>query len=81
MAAYAVSGNQWIGFDTPQTLYMKIQAASKRGVGGLMVGWQLQRRPDVQPAHQGCDCGPLLVGGEGLQVPQTGRAAHLRYHQ
>ena len=36
-AAYLVSGSTWIGFDLPQTLYMKIKEAEKLGLGGLMV--------------------------------------------
>ena len=38
MAAYMVSGSTWVAFDLPQTIYMKILAARKRGLGGLMVG-------------------------------------------
>ncbi|EFN53559.1 hypothetical protein CHLNCDRAFT_17567, partial [Chlorella variabilis] len=37
MAAYMVSGSTWVAFDLPQTIYMKILAARKRGLGGLMV--------------------------------------------
>jgi GH18 family chitinase len=41
-AAYAVNltdPSQWVSFDLPQTLYMKIQEARARGLGGLMV-WE-----------------------------------------
>ena len=36
-AAYLSLGTQWVAFDTPQTLWMKIQAAKQMGLGGLMV--------------------------------------------
>jgi chitinase len=36
-AAYLVSGSTWVGFDLPQTIYMKILAARQLGLGGLMV--------------------------------------------
>lgn len=36
-AAYLVEGNQWVSFDLPQTLYMKLLAARELGLGGLMV--------------------------------------------
>lgn len=32
-----VLGNQWVSFDLPQTLFMKIQAAKALGLGGLML--------------------------------------------
>ena len=37
MAAYAVKGNQWVSFDLPQTIYLKIKAARAMGLGGTMV--------------------------------------------
>jgi hypothetical protein len=64
MAAYAVSGSNWIGFDTPQTLWMKIQAARKRGVGGLMVGWQLRRC--LLCSAPACLLLPQLLGAAGV---------------
>ncbi len=36
-AAYLVLGNQWVSFDTPETLRWKIQEAKKWGLGGSMV--------------------------------------------
>ncbi len=33
-----VYGSEWIAFDLPQTIYMKILEARKLGLGGLMVG-------------------------------------------
>lgn len=36
-AAYLVKGNQWVAFDNPQTIYMKIEAARAMGLGGTMV--------------------------------------------
>ena len=36
-AAYLVEGDQWIAFDTPNTIAAKIAAARKLGLGGLMV--------------------------------------------
>jgi hypothetical protein len=36
-AAYLVHGSTWVGFDLPQTIWMKILAARERGLGGLMV--------------------------------------------
>jgi hypothetical protein len=37
-AAYLVQGNQWVSFDTAQTLTWKMQAAKAMGLGGVMVG-------------------------------------------
>ena len=36
-AAYLVKGNQWVSFDNPQTIFMKIEAARAMGLGGTMV--------------------------------------------
>lgn len=36
-AAYLVDGDQWVSFDLPQTLFMKLLAARELGLGGLMV--------------------------------------------
>ena len=70
-AAYLVSGSTWVGFDLPQTLYMKIKAADALGLGGLMVsascklglagraGWQAGR-----PAGQ------LSQGAAELLLPR-----------
>ena len=39
-AAYTWLGDQWVSFDTPDTLGMKKAAAKDLGLGGLMVrGW------------------------------------------
>lgn len=44
-AAYLVSGSMWVGFDLPQTIWMKILAARERGLGGLMVCLLCPPRP------------------------------------
>ena len=36
-AAYLVQGDQWVSFDLPQTIYMKIEAAREMGLGGISV--------------------------------------------
>ncbi|KAG2443822.1 hypothetical protein HXX76_002165 [Chlamydomonas incerta] len=36
-AAYYVRGRRWVGFDTPETLWMKQQAAAQRGMAGVMI--------------------------------------------
>ena len=37
MAAYLVKGDQWVSFDAPETMFMKIKAARAAGLGGVMV--------------------------------------------
>ena len=37
MAAYLVQGDQWVSFDAPETIFMKIKAARAAGMGGTMV--------------------------------------------
>ena len=36
MAAYLVHGDQWVSFDAPETMFMKIKAARAAGLGGVM---------------------------------------------
>ena len=43
-AAYLVKGAQWIGYDNPDTLRMKIVAAKGMGLGGVMVSGPLGQR-------------------------------------
>lgn len=38
-AAYLVRGTTWVGFDLPQTIYMKLVAAAQLELGGVMVRW------------------------------------------
>lgn len=33
----ALLAPRWVGFDTPETLWLKKQGAEERGVGGVMV--------------------------------------------
>ena len=37
---YAYSGNQWVGYDSPQSLMAKMQYVIEEGLGGAMI-WDL----------------------------------------
>nr|XP_022907361.1 chitinase-3-like protein 1 [Onthophagus taurus] len=38
---YAYKGNQWVGYDNPQSIAIKVAYAKARGLGGIMV-WSLE---------------------------------------
>ena len=61
-AAYLVSGSTWVGFDLPQTLYMKIKEVERLGLGGLMVSasWRAGR-PAVAGAVDPLPALPLAL--------------------
>nr|XP_022901760.1 acidic mammalian chitinase-like [Onthophagus taurus] len=46
---YAYKGNQWVGYDNPRSVALKVAYAKKRGLGGIMV-WTL----DTDDFHGKC---------------------------
>lgn len=73
-AAYLVAGDQWVSFDLPQTIFMKMEAAREMGLGGTSV-WAADLDDDANSMMKlissGQDPGPFETAAVDPTFPRA----------